>query len=766
MHIFRLFAISLLFLGYHSLLAQKQELRNNLQVVVKGDTLPSAWAGGMNAPGFSNLDVDLDGKLDIVTFDREGHRFTPYVNKGDSGETAFRFSPEHYDIFLNCVCEDWALFQDYNCDGLPDLFCGSGSNVDVYDQDTVGGKVTFTQTYDQALSTYNSGFTFPLFSSRVDLPALADIDDDGDMDILVWMQNANYLEYHRNFAMEDVGRCDTIIWRQESSCWGHMHEANATNDLILHDTVMFCPLGNFSPSAECLSLAGKKEPISRPLNNPRHTGSTTLLLDLDADNLLDVVIGDVSFGTLVAGHNCGRPDYAYLDSTDYGFPSYDTPAYIEIFPAPYYVDVNNDNIRDLIIAPFDIIGTENKNSVQHYVNRGMDNYPDFRFQGAGFLQDDNLDFGGGSSPAFLDYNSDGLMDLLVGNRGIFDTVSNDYKFGLHLFENVGSTDRPIFKLIDDDYLGLIGGTNVFARIQPTVGDLDGDNDMDLLLGSVSGEIAYYRNDATGGGPANYVYVTSQFEMIDVNFNSAPCLYDIDGDMDLDLFVGNQIGQIAYYENVGTPQAFDFQLVTNEWGFIRVTDDYGGRFTGSARPMLMDFDNDGAPEMLVGTITGHVEVFEDVARALTDTLPTVGSLFNFDAGNYATVAAAVLDSTGSPTILIGNERGGLYLFNTLPVYTPPIVVDPPNSIDPSLKDRLDLHIFPNPTQGKLYVRLQLPLGVQHAHVSLFDPMGRIVLQQSLHQGSNALSLAHLSAGLYLVQVEVEGKVYTEKVVLEK
>ena len=765
MRLIQFLLVCLLMMSCTASFAQKQILRNNLKVVVQGDTLPSAWAGAMNAPQFSGVDVDLDGKLDIVTFDREGHRFTPYINKGDSGQTAYRYSPEHYEIFLNCVCEDWALFEDYNCDGLPDLFCGSGSNVDVYDQDTTGGKVSFTQSYDGAFSIYSSGFTFSLFSSRVDLPALADMDDDGDMDILVWMQNANYLELHRNYAMEDYGRCDTLAWRQETACWGHMHEGNATNDLILHDTVLWCSLtNNFSPSAHCLRN-GRMGGPGRPGNSPRHVGSTTLVLDLDADNLKDVVIGDVSFGNLVAGHNCGQLDYAYIDSSDFTFPSYDTPAYLEIFPAAFYVDVNNDDIRDLVVATYETLESENKHSVQHYLNMGMDNYPDFRFQGGGFIQGDNLDFGAGSSPTFFDYNQDGLLDLLVGNVGVYDSVSNEDKFGLHLLENVGTADQPIFELVDDNYLGLIGGTNVFARIQPTAGDLDNDNDIDLLLGSTSGEITYFRNDASGPGPANYVYVTSQFEMVDVGFNSAPFLYDIDKDSDLDLFVGNQLGQIAYYENVGTQQAFDFQLVSQEWGFIRVTDDYGGQFTGNSRPLLMDFDNDGEPEMLVGSITGKVEIFEDVSKALTDTLPSIGTLFNFDAGNFSAPAAAVLDSTGSPTILIGNERGGLYLFNTLPAYKDPVVIVDPSAIDPDLKDRLDLRIFPNPTNGTLHIDLQLPPGARSAKVALLDPMGRWILQQPLQQTSNQLSLDQLARGLYFVQIEVDGKRYVEKILKE-
>jgi len=41
---------------------------------------------------------------------------------------------------------------------------------------------------------------------------------------------------------------------------------------------------------------------------------------------------------------------------------------------------------------------------------------------------------------------------------------------------------------------------------------------------------------------------------DVGYNSTPSFVDVDGDGDMDVFIGESYGSIVYYENTGTPQA--------------------------------------------------------------------------------------------------------------------------------------------------------------------------------------------------------------------
>ena len=75
-------------------------------------------------PQFSDIDLNFDGKKDLVIFNRDGGRFSVYINEGGFGEMSYRYSPELTANFDSCDCVEWALLVDYNCDGREDVFCG------------------------------------------------------------------------------------------------------------------------------------------------------------------------------------------------------------------------------------------------------------------------------------------------------------------------------------------------------------------------------------------------------------------------------------------------------------------------------------------------------------------------------------------------------------------------------------------------------------------------------------------------------------------
>ncbi|MEZ4963458.1 MAG: hypothetical protein R2830_26790 [Saprospiraceae bacterium] len=56
--------------------------RLDFPVTVQGEQLRSAWAGGLNAPQWSAVDLDDDGKLDLYAFDRAGNMHLTFINAG------------------------------------------------------------------------------------------------------------------------------------------------------------------------------------------------------------------------------------------------------------------------------------------------------------------------------------------------------------------------------------------------------------------------------------------------------------------------------------------------------------------------------------------------------------------------------------------------------------------------------------------------------------------------------------------------------------
>lgn len=66
-----------------------------------------------------------------------------------------------------------------------------------------------------------------------------------------------------------------------------------------------------------------------------HAGSTFMIFDEDADNDMDVVLGDLAFGNLNKLVNGGDKDLAHITDQDTTFPAYDLPYEVPIFPAPF-----------------------------------------------------------------------------------------------------------------------------------------------------------------------------------------------------------------------------------------------------------------------------------------------------------------------------------------------------------------------------------------------------------------------------------------------
>ncbi|NYT27401.1 MAG: VCBS repeat-containing protein [Candidatus Thiodubiliella endoseptemdiera] len=100
---------------------------------------------------------------------------------------------------------------------------------------------------------------------------------------------------------------------------------------------------------------------------------------------------------------------------------------------------------------------------------------------------------------------------------------------------------------------------------PILVDIDGDGDLDLVVGEKNGTLKYYQNTGTTSSPA-YEAKTGDdnpFNGIDVGYYSTPTLADIDGDGDLDLVVGENYGTLKYYQNTGTTSSPAYEAKTGD-----------------------------------------------------------------------------------------------------------------------------------------------------------------------------------------------------------
>ena len=149
-------------------------------------------------------------------------------------------------------------------------------------------------------------------------------------------------------------------------------------------------------------------------------------------------------------------------------------------------------------------------------------------------------------------------------------------------------DGGTFTVTDSAVVTIPRGSNT----TPALGDLDGDGDLDLLVGEASGSLNHYRNDGTSSAPV-FTLISETFEDIKAGRRSAPLLADVDGDGDLDLLVGTDEGGLVLFRNEGSRTA---------WRFVRDAG-FAPEVPPMSAPAAGDLNGDGRPELLVGNSGG-------------------------------------------------------------------------------------------------------------------------------------------------------------------
>ena len=89
---------------------------------------------------------------------------------------------------------------------------------------------------------------------------------------------------------------------------------------------------------------------------------------------------------------------------------------------------------------------------------------------------------------------------------------------------------------------------------PSFGDIDGDGDQDLFaVNYLTGQISYYQNEGSATAPSFTLVGTSAdsvfgFTAVDGSTRYLPVFGDLDGDNDLDIIAGDSTGKLWFIEN--------------------------------------------------------------------------------------------------------------------------------------------------------------------------------------------------------------------------
>ncbi len=131
-------------------------------------------------------------------------------------------------------------------------------------------------------------------------------------------------------------------------------------------------------------------------------------------------------------------------------------------------------------------------------------------------------------------------------------------------------------------------------------DQDSDGDVDMWVGNQDGQLQYFENTGSKTNPVftERTGANNPMNGVDVGYNAAPSLVDQDNDGDVDMWVGNQDGQLQYFANIGSRTN---RVCTERTG---ANNPMNGVDVGyNAAPSLVDQDNDGDVDMRLGNRAG-------------------------------------------------------------------------------------------------------------------------------------------------------------------
>lgn len=212
----------------------------------------------------------------------------------------------------------------------------------------------------------------------------------------------------------------------------------------------------------------------------------------------------------------------------------------------------------------------------------------------------------------MDFNNDGILDLLLGERdGYYNFYTGNGDGTLHFIGHPFDTaGNPIERNYNSS--GYLDDWNEDGYIDFIAGGYD----VETTNGGV-----FQVHLNTGDDITSPVWEASVIDLTSTVCNKwriTHQTYDLDGDGDKDLVLGYEMGNVWFAENIGTnsnPSFSGYTQLVCDGGDINVYTNYNGG--GRARENVADYNDDGVPDLIVGCNNGWVYYFQGYGTGIAE-----------------------------------------------------------------------------------------------------------------------------------------------------
>ena len=646
-------------------------------------------------------DVDLDGDLDIVIGNGSGQQNRLYLNDGTgtySDATRGRM-PADSDITTSVA------LGDVDSDGDLDIVIGNGGfrgqRNKLYLNNGAGAFSDATATRMPVGQDISTSVT------------LGDVDGDADLDIVIGNSGQNRL-YLNNGS-------------------GTFFDWTASRMPAVNDATSSVALGDVDGDGDLDLVVGNGGQNRLYRNNGTGTFSdaTPSRMPVDNDSTVSVALGDIDGDSdldIVIGNAGGRgqQDRLYVNNGT-GIFSDSTanrmPVVNDSTLSVALGDVDRDGDLDIVVGHFDgSFGQQNR----LYLNNGAGSFTDATASHMPAVDDSTF------SVALGDVDRDGDLDIVIGDsyqqnrlylnnsRGAFSDatasrmpVVQDWTNSIALgdVDRDGDLDMVVANYQRKNRLYLNSGAGIFSdatasrmpvdvdfTTSVSLGDVDGDGDLDMVIGNsiLNGQNRLYRNDGKG----TFSDVTVSRMPVDSDYTTSVVLGDVDRDGDLDVVIGNY-QQNRLYLNNGSG-------IFSDMTASRMPID-GDR---TASVALGDVDGDADLDIVIGNIGQNRLYRNNGSGTFSD---VTASRMPVDNDSTLSVALGDVDGDADLDIVIGNSgqnrlyvNNGTGTFSDATASTMPVVNSQTNSLALGDVDRDgDLDIvsgngFTSGQQNRLYL----------------------------------------------------------------